>query len=143
MWTRVQAAQSNKKPISLERRLYFHGGNRADGHTDNMMEISQPVVQSTDTCAAWTYCNKLSPLCSTTGRERGEAMACGLKRIGRGIEDKRERGEDRRKAECASCLETALTHMLLISRGGRGGGTVEERVVKLLRGLSVSVLLSL
>lgn len=62
---------------------------------------------------------------------------CGLKKIGRGIEGKEERGEDRRKAWCTSCLETALTHMLLISRGERGGGGGEREtgVVKLVRSL--------
>lgn len=55
----------------------------------------------------------------TEGGDR--ERVCGLKRIGRGIEGKEERGEDRRDAWCASCLETALTHMLLISRGERGG----------------------
>ena len=51
---------------------------------------------------------------------------------------------DRRKAWCASCLETALTHMLLISRGegGREGHWRREwetGVVKLLSSLSVFV----
>lgn len=55
----------------------------------------------------------------TEGGDR--KRVCGLKRIGRGIEGKEDRGEDRRKAWCASCLETAITHMLLISRGERGG----------------------
>lgn len=47
-----------------------------------------------------------------------------------GLKERKRGAEDRRKA---SCLENALTHMLLISRGGRGrwerwGGAMEEKV---------------
>ena len=51
------------------------------------------------------------------GMERG---VCGLRGTGKGIEGKMERGEDRRTARCASCLETPPTHMLLTNRGERG-----------------------
>lgn len=58
-------------------------------------------------------------------REKGVAF----KRSGRETKGKEERKEDRRKAWWASCLETALTHMLLISRGEkRGGVALKERV---------------
>lgn len=74
-----------------------------------------------------------------------EKAFAGWKELEEGLKEKEERRRDRRKAWCASCLETALRHMLLSSRGERGGWGKNWRregeagVVELLSSLPVSV----
>ena len=133
-----------------------------DEHTDYMVEIRQPVVQSTILMQPGLLAATSCPFSVRRWRQRegeGERETgyrhrggdregiCGPKRIGRGIEGKDERGEDRRKAWCASCLETAPTHVTH-QQGRKGGFSFwgehrrrerETGVVKLLSSLSASV----
>lgn len=56
--------QKRRRYLHARRGTTFHRGSRVDGHKDQKVEIRQPLVQSSDTSAAWTArCNKLSPRC--------------------------------------------------------------------------------
>lgn len=66
-----------------------------DGHTDYKVEMKQPVVQSSDTSAAWTACcNKLSLLCEereTVREGPGRGAEGGQKNQGLWAEEKWKR----------------------------------------------------
>lgn len=70
-----------------------------DGHTDYMVEIRQPLVQSTDIRAVLTACcNKLSPSPLDdrnrvkTQRERGRNSLWAEQELGKGLKERRRGG---------------------------------------------------